>query len=1477
MLVVRLYMGEQERSGESHRGQDLIIVGVGASAGGLEALTELLQYLPSAENMALVLIQHLDPRHDSALPDLLAARTNIRVVSVQQEVRIEANHVYVISPNTVLRVRGGRLIPEKRPPENFKPIDLFLNSLAEEAGERAIGVVLSGTATDGTLGLKRVKAEGGITFAQDQTAKFDSMPRSAIAAGAVDFVLSPPQIAHELQILAQRPRQAGFGAITEPGDDASVERLLNLLRKECGVDFTQYKRPTIARRLNRRMVVRKAGSLEEYLQLVQKEPGEIEALFDDLLINVTDFFRDPDVFEAAKRLAFPAIVQHRKQPHTIRAWIPGCSTGEEVYSMAIALTEFLESQDLAPSVQMFGTDVSDRTIEIARKGIYNESAVLNVTPERLRRFFTRTDSGYQVSRAIREMCIFSRHNVAKDPPLSRMDVISCRNLLIYFAPSLQRRVISTFSYALLPTGCLILGPSETLGSLADHFSILDESRKLYCRKTTVAPQPFEFTEGRSDPLPQRVVRSLPSFSETPSRHTQVEHYADQIVLSRYGPAGIVVDESLRIKSYRGDITEYLVSSEMREGTELMTTVRPDLRAVLSTTVEQAKRSDSVVIGKKPISEKTGNEQSVAITVIPLSLGGSPMHFLILIGPDNETITEEFPETVSSDGTTAQVIPVEEENSRLKQELISTREYLQSVIEELRSTNEEAQSANEELQSTNEEMQTSKEELQSSNEELNTINAELQGRNLELAQVNDDLINLLASMNMPIVMTGRDLRIRRFTPVAEKALRLIATDIGRPIADLKPRINVPDLEDVLHQVLDSLQPYEREVEDHEGRSYLMRVRPYRTSDDRIDGTVLQLLDVSEIKRGLERAKHAREYAEAIVNTIREPIVVLDERLTIRDANQAFYDTMGLREHSAAGKPIIEASFGRFDTPPIHGLFERLKQGMTDFTDVEVESAGPESKTLVVNTRRLLSPEGEPLILAAFHDITTRKREAEARYRRLFESARDGIVIIDALTGEVLDLNPFTEQLLGYRREEVVGRKLWEIEPMMTDPNVRSATDQVRERGVVRLDQLHVRTKEGRELEVEAIASLYYEEERAAIQLNIRDVGERKRFERELQETQKLESLGLLAGGIAHDFNNLLTGILGNASLALSETAPDQAMRHYLRQIVEASERAAFLTRQMLAYAGRGRFVTASTDMSDLVREIAALVRTSIPKSVDLRLDLAPNLPNIEADPSQVQQVLMNLITNAAEAIGDSSPGSVTVRTSLREVSSQEAAELFKPDPAEAGTYLQLEVIDTGAGMAESTKARIFDPFFTTKFTGRGLGLAAVRGIVRRHRGVIFVHSAPGQGTTFRVLLPASGPGGVAQQKPEAAVASIPPGSLALLIDDEKTVLNVAQSVLSRKGMRILTAENGRKGVELFREHNRLVSVVVLDLQMPVMGGHEALTLMHEINPEVPVILLSGYDEAEVTRRFSGVKPAGFLQKPFTAQNLVATIASLLHKR
>ncbi len=1453
--------------------KDLMVVGVGASAGGLEAFTELLRHLPPTTGMAFVFVQHLDPHHESALPELLASRTRMQVIQVQGDTVIEPDRVYVIPPNTQMLVRDRvlRIVARPASAERFTPIDAFFESLAKEFRFCAVGVVLSGAATDGTLGLKIIKSEGGITFAQNQTAKFDSMPRSAIAAGAVDFILSPRRIAEELIAIGQRTFNLDRVETEALSDGATLHRLLMLLRHTTGVDFTQYKQPTIFRRLNRRMVLRKVNSIDAYFEILKNEPEETKTLFDDLLINVTDFFRDPDVFQSIKDLAFPSIIREHRRPQALRVWIPGCSTGEEVYSMAIALVEYLAAQDLDCPIQIFGTDVSETVIARARAGLYGESSVANVSPERLRRFFVRMDSGYQISPRIREMCIFSRHNVCTDPPLSRMDLVSCRNLLIYLSPSLQRRIIATFGYALQANGCLILGSSETLGNLSEHFITLNEPHKIYRKKADLPQTVFSLSDIAGDYANDYGQHAAPATDRSPIP-SQTAPIPKTEVAPQSGLAGVLVDEGLHVVERQGPTGEYLELAANGAPSGLMDMVRPELRASLSTAIEQAGRVDAAVTAESISGDPS--TPSVAMTVVPASMTDMPHHFLILFGRAGERQIASPPMESGWDATPSEASANgDQENTQLRQELRATREYLQSVVEELRSANEEAQSANEELQSTNEEIQTSKEELQSSNEELTTINGEMQSRNADLAQVNNDLLNLLGSMNMPIVMTSGDLRIRRFTPSAEKVLRLIPTDIGRPIADLKPRINVPNLEEILRQVLETLQPYEQEVHDQEGRRYMLRVRPYRTADNRIDGAVLQMLDITELYRSLQEVKQARDYAEAIVNTVQQPLAVLDDTFAVQEANSAFFD---VTPGAVLSQSIFEAGRGRFDAPAVRAMLERLVEGALESSGAEIEYKNERGETrfLMLNARRMPGPGSKRFALLAFDDITESKRAAEARYRRLFESARDGILLINADSGQIVDLNPFTEQLLGYEREELTGWKIWDAAPFGAIPQMRSAVEQIRGRGMLRFDDLTLRTKSGSEVHAEVIANAYMEGDQRAIQFNMRDVTERKKFARELQETQKLEGLGLLAGGIAHDFNNLLTGVLGNASLAFSELAPDQPTRGRLREIMQAGERAAFLTRQMLAYAGRGRFVVERTDLNGLIQEMTTLVRTSIPKSVEVTLDLAPNLPAVEADVSQIQQVVMNLAINAAEAIGENQAGKVAIRTSTREIDSAEAAELFRPHPGAAGLYVEMEVTDTGAGMDESTKARIFDPFFTTKFTGRGLGLAAVQGIVKAHGGVIHVYSTPGQGATFVILLPAKGGRPEATSAETPSQASAPAGSAVLVVDDEDTVRKLAKNVLTRAGMTVHVAENGASGVELFRKHHDTLSIVLLDLMMPVMGGEEALLAMQGIDPAVPIILSSGFDEKEAARRLPESKPARFLQKPYTAQSLSAAVAATL---
>ncbi len=1445
------------------------VVGIGASAGGLEAFAELIQSLPDDSGMAFVLVQHLDPHHESFLAELLAGHTRMSVNQAVQETPVEPNHVYIIPPDTSMTIKDGvlRLVPRGDSRGLHLPIDLFLCSLAEDRKSRSIGVILSGSASDGTIGLKAIKSVGGITFAQDDSAKFDSMPRNATAAGVVDFILPPSSIARELSNIA-RHSYVGGAPDSPLLDDAPVLlKIIGLLRQVKAVDFTHYKRPTLKRRLARRMALHHKSDPVAYLEMLEQDPGELNALFDDVLINVTEFFRNPETFKVLSEKVFPIIFKDRKPEDTIRVWVPGCSSGEEVYSIAICLVEYLERTHQSLAIQIFGTDISDRAVELARAGKYPDSITAGVSPERLDNFFIPLErGGYQVARVLRELCVFSRQDLIKDPPLSRMDLISCRNVLIYLGSILQRRVIATFSYALQPKGCLVLGNSENVGSHDNHLTALDRDHKIYARNLQIAP-PLVNSESTAA---RAAIAMVPTPPKTEDTVLVMDREADRLISEEYGPCGLLIDANCQVVKFRGNVGFYIAPQTGTATLDVFKLVREDLVTTLRTAIDEVTARNMPIRKDRVKLKQNDRLQVVNILVRPISRPGTSRYFLVLF----EEEIRETNEVSTQHRNQLFLIPNEID---LAGELATTRTYLQSLIEELHTANEESQSANEELQSTNEELQTAKEELQSSNEELTTTNDEMKSRNMELSQVNNDLLNLLSSMQLPVVMLNKDLRIRRFTPMSEKVLNLIPSDIGRPISDLKPRINVPNLEQLLAKVIYSLQALEQEVQDQDGHWYSLRINPYQVSGNRVDGAVLQLLDIDQLKHTVEAAEHARNYSEAIFATVREPLVVLDSDLKVETANQSFFECFGVSPEETLRCSIFEIGNRQWDFPKVHQLLDDIVSGGKRLQDVEIEHniQNVGWRTFQLNARLLKRGGVVGQILLALEDVSDRKKTAEAKYRRLFETAKDGILIIDPDSGEITDANAFIVELSGFSREEVLGKKFWESGPLSEVRQAEEVLGKLRNEEIVKLPDVPLRTKTGRGVEVEIIGNIYLEGEKRVVQFNIRDITDRKQFDRKLLQSAKLESLGLLAGGVAHDFNNLLTGIMGNASLILDEAPPDTPDRERLRSIVKATQKAADLTRQMLAYSGRGRFTVGLVDVSELVREISGLIRGSIPKTVDVSLELASGLLPMQADSTQIQQIIMNLVINGAESIGEGKRGVVCVKTSQIQLDEQFIRnELFGQDVS-PGTYVCLEVKDNGSGMDEATQAKIFDPFFTTKFTGRGLGLAATSGIVRGHSAGIRVNSALGQGTTFRVFFPAV-QAVTLPSRVEPAGEDLHGSGLVLVVDDEELVLQLAKSALRSHGYRVLTAPNGEVAVRLVSENYKQLALIILDLTMPVMSGGEAYLQIKQIRPDIPIVLSSGYDEAQAVEQFGEKDLAGFVQKPYLISQLLKVVKSAVRK-
>ena len=859
--------------------------------------------MPTDTGMVFVLVQHLDPQHASMLTDLLSRTTRMPVRQVGAETKVRPNHVYVIPPNRELRMADGTLHAEPRTlGVPHMPVDRFFRSLADDQAGKAIGVVLSGSASDGSQGVRAIKAAGGITFAQEPaTAQYDGMPRSAIATGCIDAVLPPEGIARELVRLRQHPY---LREEPQPEEKPELEReepslrdIFNLLRNTTGVDFSLYKPGTTQRRTLRRMALLKMDGFEQYASYIRQHPDELSALFQDILINVTSFFREPATFEAIKTRVLPAIFKDRGGAIPVRVWVPGCATGEEVYSIAICLFEYLRETGGEAQIQIFGTDLSDTALEKARAGVYPETIAADVSAQRLKRFFVRVNSSYQISRSTRDACIFARQNVTKDPPFSKCDLILCRNLLIYLGNALQNKAMRLFHYALKPHGYLVLGLSESIGNATNLFEPIEKKIKIFVKKP--GPPQLGLDMGGYEDSHARETLREPAPSNLLAAHRKV----DQMLLSRYSPAALVVDKSMRILEFRGHTAPYIEHPPGEATLDLPRMTPGGLGLEVQRLIRRATGKTAPVKGTVSVSLRD-TMRNLGLTVIPIQTDhGSSEQFLVVLeeAPPAPPVPKKTG-VKALGGQSAWAQRVKE----LEQDLTSTREYLQTLIEEqeaateeLKSAHEEVQSGNEELQSTNEELLTAKEELQSANEELTTVNEEMQTRNTELQQMNNDLLNLLSSVNIPILMLGSDLRIRRFTPQAEKLFNLLATDVGRPVNDLRLKIKVPNVVALCQEVLDDLSPRDREVQDADGRTYSMWIRPYRTAENRIEGVVLDLFEITERKHTAE-ARYRRLFEAST-----DGIVIADaSNGTILDVNPFILKLSGYARNQLVGAKFWE---------------------------------------------------------------------------------------------------------------------------------------------------------------------------------------------------------------------------------------------------------------------------------------------------------------------------------------------------------------------------------------------------------------------------------------------------------------------------------------------------------------------------------------------------------------------------------------------
>jgi two-component system, chemotaxis family, CheB/CheR fusion protein len=1196
------------------------------------------------------------------------------------------------------------LSPRGKAPGQHLAVNFFMHSLARERKSGAIAIVLSGTGADGTAGMEDVKAEGGITFVQDPaTAKYDGMPRSVIDSGCADFILAPKDMAKELRRIQHHPYvhlekpEEEDSAAEKPGAESGAEpqdlglpssespsfhardfsAVLAQLHKSSGVDFSQYKPNTIHRRALRRMLLLKVDSLREYASYLKEHPEEGEKLFDDVLIPVTSFFRDFEAFEALKTQVYPAIAKDRGNKGTIRMWAPGCSTGEETYSLAMTLLEFLGDRASNFQVQIFGTDLNEKGIQKARAGIYRESIADEISPERMARFFVKVEEGYRVNKAVRDMCVFARQNLANDPPFSQMNVVACRNLLIYIQPVLQKKIVPILHYALKSSGFLVLGGSESVSAFPELFSTVDKKHKIYAKKAITSRLHYDFAQSYYPPQSTLSISGNALKSHSADKdELDVQAEADRVVLRGHAPVGVVINREMEVVQFRGLTAPYLAPPPGRPSVNVLKLARNGLAIELRALITAATKKDGAARKDGIPFDENGHKRMLNLSVTPLGdkqsgeKGARDRHFFLILFDD---VTPFAPAVeAASERKFKGRNQSDQDGRRLKQELASTRDALRSAIEsedslkeEFQSANEEILSANEELQSTNEELETSKEELQSANEELSTLNAELRNKNAELHDLSNDILNLLNSTRIPVVMLDRRLCIRRITPAATKLFKVLVADIGRPFADIKLNIDESDitshdLEAEITKVLDSLQPVEREVRDLEGSWHGLSILPYRTQDNKIDGVVLALQDIHAVKSANAQLAKSAAFFHGIIDTVREPLLVLDHEQRVVAANESFLSTFEVSSEQTVNRVLYELGNGQWKIPALRSLLERVlpkEQAVTDFeVDHVFENIG--HRKMLLNARRLVQPDQSlPMILLAIEDITEHRQvvdtllASEERFRTLFNLGPVAVYYCD-VSGTIQNFNRRAVELWG--RTPVVGdtdehfcgsHKLFRPDgsfmphdqcPMaeVLNGTIQEARDQEvlieRPDGSRIIVVVNIRRLENSDGKLTGAINCFY------------DISDRKRTETALIRSEKLAVAGRLAATLAHEINNPLQAVANLVSIWAQSPGLDAQGKAYAAMAESELRRVNHLTQQSLSFYRESAFPTL-VDLAGTIDSVLSIYDKRIEaKRIHVTRRYQSDGTAIRTYPGEIRQVFSTLLLNAMEAVDPGGAIAVRVR-------------------------------------------------------------------------------------------------------------------------------------------------------------------------------------------------------------------------------------------
>ena len=1319
------------------------IVGVGASAGGLRALESLFKAMPAEPGMAFVVITHLAPDRESLLTEILSRHAAMPVVSAQDGQQVEANRIYVLPPNAILSISDRRLQLRKMeaPHHERAPIDIFFSSLASDCGEYAAGVVLSGSGHDGVLGIKAIKEKGGVTLAQTSDSNgpgFAGMPESAIASGLIDFAVPADAMPAKLMENALSLNKLE-GA--EPTADDSVEAqqaIYTILRSQAGHDFSGYKTRTFMRRIFRRVQARHCLDLAGYVELLRREPDEAMVLFRDLLINVTSFFRDAEAFDSLRKEVIPKLFKGRGASDAIRVWTPGCATGEEVYSIAILLREHMEGLRAPPRVTIFATDIDEPALAVARAGLYPEALLEGLSEERRQRFFTPTSNGLMVGKSVRDLCVFSPHSVLRDPPFSRMDLISCRNLLIYFGAEAQRQVLPIFHYALRPGAYLFLGMSETIGRFSDLFNAIDKKNCVFQARDLGAPRRMPLLGGG---FQHALFGQFQAETPGAASGAQLRQIVETRIADHFSPPHVVVNAEGEIVHFSPRTRKFIEAPAGAPTRQLMTSalkeLRLDLRSALREAVETRRtvtREDIAFKDEQGVTERV----TLIVEPVPRQSAEGPL-FLVVF---NERGPMEAKASAGRGGSPDELAESERELRDTRERLQGAIEQYESALEELKSTNEELVSLNEEMQSSNEELESSKEEMQSLNEELQTVNHELSAKIDDLDRANADLTNLFANTPVATIFLDRNLVIRSFTPAASALFTIIASDVGRPLGDFSSRLDYPELQADVGTVLKTGAPLERRAKTAKAEHFLGRLVAYRNARQEIDGVIATFVNVSSVAKSEQLAEQLTSMAAALPGAIYTYRVGADGAASYPYAAPKLLDVCGYRpeETAASATPIFEHIHAE-DIDRVRASIEASAQGLTQWS-ATFRYNHPQKGMVWLEAHAMPVREADGAV--AWHgyvrDVTSKMRaesalaESEERLRAVVNGAGDGIVTIDH-SGVIKTVNAAALRMFGYADEEVIGNNVKMIVPEPHRSRHDSYLQNFRQTGEARIIGV------GREIEGQrkdlslfpmqlTVSELVYDHTRLFVGF-VRDLTEQRRIEAQVQKlhAERLTAMGGMAAGLAHEINQPLSASASflKAATRLLAMPPDQrptrveeALDSAAAQIVRAGR----IMSRLREFVAGGEPDKTFRSLHDIIRGVydekkAEAQQTNI--RMTLRLD-APK-DRVLVDKVQIAQVLVNLIRNAEEAMAGAARRELTVATALA-----------------PGDMIRVDVIDSGGGMSDSTIKSLFEPFVTTKETGMGVGLTLSRTIIERHYGLIWAEKNPDGGTILSFTLPlASGEG------------------------------------------------------------------------------------------------------------------------------------------